>query len=94
MRALKKKELTLEKSVKMWHIVNMYKSKIIFYLKLFIIIKKKWMKQEHTDVRHTSVEKKNSIINYIIIKSCAKAHKNVKNMIKRSLNKKKKCVSV
>ena len=41
MRALKKKELMLKKSVKMQHIVNMYKSKMISYLKLSIIIKKK-----------------------------------------------------
>ena len=48
------------------------------------------MKQEHTDVRHTSVKKKNFIINHIVTKSYAKAHKNVKNITKRSLNEKKK----
>ena len=44
MRALKKKELTLKKSMKIWHIVNMYKSKTISYSKLSIIIKKEWIK--------------------------------------------------
>ena len=44
-------------------------------------------------MRHTSVEKKNSIINHIVIKSHVKAHKNAKNITKRSLNKKKKCIS-
>ena len=43
-------------------------------------------------MRHTSVEKKNSIINCIIIKNCAKVHKDVKNMTKRSSDKKRKCV--
>ena len=92
MRALKKKKLILKKSVKVQHIMNMYKLKMISYLKLFIIIKKEWMKQEHTNVRHTSVKKKNFIINCIVTKSHVKAHKNVKNMMKRSSDEKKKCV--
>ena len=50
------------------------------------------MKQEHTDMRHTSVEEKNSIINHIVIKSCIKACKNMKNMSKRSSDEKKKHV--
>ena len=51
------------------------------------------MKQEHTNMRHASVEKKNSIVNCIITKSHAKAHKDVKNMIKRSLDEKRKHIS-
>ena len=51
------------------------------------------MKQEYTDMRHTSVEKKNSIINYIVIKSHVKAHKDMKNIIKRFSNEKKKHIS-
>ena len=93
MRALKKKKLTLEKSVKMWHIMNMYESEMIFYLKLFIITKKKWMKQECTDVRHTSVKEKNFIVNYVVTKSHAKAHKNMKNITKKSSDEKRKCIS-
>ena len=93
MRALKKKEFTLEKSVKVQHIMNMYKSKTISYSKLSIITKKEWMKQKYTNMRHTSVEKKNSIVNYIVTKSHAKAHKNMKNMTKRSSDEKKKCIS-
>ena len=50
------------------------------------------MKQEHTNMKHTLVEKKNSIVNYVIIKNHAKAYKNVKNITKRFLNEKKKCV--
>ena len=93
MKALKKKELTLEKSVKVQHIMNTYKSEMIFYSKLFIITKKEWMKQEHTDMRHISVEKKNFIINHIVIKSHVKAYKDIKNMTKRSSNEKKKHIS-
>ena len=74
--------------------MNVYKSKTISYSELSIIIKKEWMKQEHTNVRHTLVEKKNSIINHIVIKSCAKAHKDMKNMMKRSSDEKRKHVSV
>ena len=92
MRALKKKELTLKKSMKVWHIMNMYKSKTISYSELSIITKKEWMKQEHIDMKHALVEKKNSIINYIITKSYAKAHKDMKNMTKKSSDEKKKCV--
>ena len=40
----KKKEFILKKSMKIQHIVNVYKLKTIFYLKLSIIIKKEWMK--------------------------------------------------
>ena len=43
-RALKKKKFTLKKLIKVQHIMNIYKSEIISYLKLFIIIKKKWIK--------------------------------------------------
>ena len=89
-----KKELTLKKSMKVQHIMNVYKSKMIFYLKLSIIIKKEWMKQEHTDIKHASIKKKNFIINCIVIKSCVKACKDTKNMIKKSLDEKRKHVSV
>ena len=74
--------------------MNTYKSKTISYLKLFIIIKKEWMKQKHINMRHTSVEKKNSIINCIIIKNHVKACKDIKNMIKRSSDEKKKYISI
>ena len=90
MKVLKKKELTLKKLVKVWHIMNVYKSKMISYSELSIIIKKEWMKQKHTNVRHTSVEKKNSIINYVVTKSHVKTCKDVKNMTKKSSDEKKK----
>ena len=45
-------------------------------------------------MRHTSVEKKNSIINHVVTKSCVKACKDVKNMIKKFSNEKKKCVFI
>ena len=90
MRALKKKELMLKKLVKVQHIMNAYKSETIFYSKLFIITKKEWMKQKHTDMRYTSVEKKNSIINHIVTKSHVKAHKDMKNITKRSSDEKRK----
>ena len=51
------------------------------------------MKQEHTDVRHTSVKKKNFIVNCVVTKSCVKACKDAKNMTKRSLNEKRKHIS-
>ena len=41
-------------------------------------------------MRHTLVKKKNFIINCVIIKSHVKVHKNVKNIMKRSLNEKRK----
>ena len=94
MKVLKKKKLTLKKLMKMWYIMNTYKSKTIFYLKLFIITKKEWMKQEHTNMRHTSIKKKNFIINYIIIKSHVKACKNTKNITKRSSDEKRKCIFI
>ena len=47
------------------------------------------MKQEHINMKHALVEKKNFIVNYVVIKSHVKAHKEVKNMMKKSSNKKK-----
>ena len=52
------------------------------------------MKQEHTDVKHTLIKKKNSIINCVVIKNYAKTHKDAKNIIKKSSDKKKKCVFI
>ena len=40
------------------------------------------MKQKHTDVKHALIKKKNFIVNHIITKSCAKACKDVKNIMK------------
>ena len=51
------------------------------------------MKQEHIDMRHISVEKKNSIINHIVTKSHAKACKDMKNITKKSSDEKRKCIS-
>ena len=93
-KALKKKELTLEKLMKMWHIMNMYKSETIFYSELFIIIKKEWIKQEHTDMRHALIKEKNFIVNCVITKSHIKAYNDVKNIIKRFSDEKRKCVFV
>ena len=47
------------------------------------------MKQEYINVRHTSIEKKNFIINHIVTKSHVKAYKDTKNMTKRSSDEKK-----
>ena len=37
-------------------------------------------------------KKKNSIVNCIVIKNYIKAHKDTKNIMRKSLNKKRKCV--
>ena len=50
------------------------------------------MKQEHTNMKHTSIKKKNSIVNCIVIKSCVKACKDTKNIMKKSSDEKTKCV--
>ena len=51
------------------------------------------MRQEHTDMKHTLINKKNSIINCVVIKSYVKVHKDIKNMMKRSSNEKKKHIT-
>ena len=45
-------------------------------------------------MRHTLIKKKNSIINYIIIKSHAKTCKDTKNMTKKSSDEKKKHIFI
>ena len=44
-------------------------------------------------MRHASVEKKNSIVNYVIIKSHVKACKDVKNITKKFSDEKRKHIS-
>ena len=39
-------------------------------------------------------KKKSSIVNHIVTKSCVKIHKDIKNIMKKSLDEKRKCVSI